>query len=147
MKLKKVARFAGRCASDLVVRVFAKAFTFGFDQASYAYHYWRWPDGSTETAKEFVIENEQRLMKTVDAWLDKHSSERNHDYWTESEVWHWARNLSDLRYKMVVNDATQAEFSILKRLEKHAMVDRRLEYCRDIVYYNELKKKYMDEED
>ena len=147
MKLKKVARFTGRCVLDFTTHVLAKSFAAGFIFGSFAYHYWRWPDGSREMVVKFVAENEQRLEKTVNAWFDKHSSEDDEDEWREEDLWFWERNLNDLEYQMLVWNASDAEFEILENIKKHAIVDHKLEYCRDIVYYHELKDKYGVKED
>lgn len=146
MKLKRVAKFAGRCAVDLVSTVLSKAFAFGFTRGSYAYYYWRWPDGSSEMADEFREENEQRFISAVDEWFDKHSSKKEEKEWDESDMWYWEKNLNDLHYQMLVKGATQAEFTILRKIQEHAFVEGRLEYCRDIVFYHDLFDKYMKEE-
>lgn len=146
MKLKKIAKFTGRCAFNLVSTVFAKAFEFGFVHGSYAYYYWRWPDGSHEMADEFRKDNEQRFVDAVDEWFDKHSTKKEEEEWVKSDLWYWEEKLNELHYKMIVNGATQAEFEILRKIKKHAVNEGRLEYCRDIVFYHDLFNKYVKEE-
>ena len=70
--MKRVLKLTGKCVSEIASFLIARAFCYGFQFTSYACYYWYNPDGTSDGAKKYMLENSEMMIEAGDAWLEKH---------------------------------------------------------------------------
>lgn len=74
--MKRVLKLTGKCVSEIASFLITQSFCRAFQFTSYACYYWYNPDGTSEGAEKYMLENSEMMIKAGDAWFEKRSRKK-----------------------------------------------------------------------